>query len=291
MSSFTIGNSLTSIGSHCFSGSGLTSIDIPDNVTTIGEGAFYNCSQLVNANIGKGIKELDRELFMYCSSLNTVILPENLTRLGSSVFQYCTSLFTISIPNGVTYLGFGLFSCSGLTSIVIPNSVNDIEERAFSQCEKLTSIVIPNGVYKVYQYTFYGCSSLTSVVIPETVDYIALRAFGGCKELTDVYCYAKNVPGIEPEAFKDSYIDYATLHVPSSSLEDYKIADTWKNFGKILALTAEDPGPSGLYSTQITGLATPSVYYSIDGKQSSQAQHGLNIIRMNDGSTRKIMVK
>ena len=63
-----------------------------------------------------------------------------------------------------------------------------------------------------------------------------------CSELTDVYCYAEKVPSTESSAFGGSYVEYATLHVPAESIEDYKATAPWSGFGKIVALTEEETG-------------------------------------------------
>jgi hypothetical protein len=72
------------------------------------------------------------------------------------------------------------------------------------------------------------------------VTSIGGHAFAGCSELTDVYCYAEEVPSTESNAFANSYVEYAILHVPDASIEDYKATTPWSSFGKIVALTEEE---------------------------------------------------
>ena len=108
----------------------------------------------------------------------------------------------------VTTISSGAFSgCTGLTSVTIPNSVTSIENAAFSGCSSLTTVFIGSGV--------------------ETID----AAFVNCQELTEVYCYAKNVPTTNSDAFKGSYVGYATLCVPSESMTAYKATAPWSGFG------------------------------------------------------------
>jgi len=102
--------------------------------------------------------------------------------------------------------------------------------------------------------TFYGCANLTRITIPESVTLIDYSAFANCAELTDVYCYAEKVPYTENDAFKDSYIEYATLHVPASSLEQYKATAPWSDFGSKVSI-GEEPTP------EPRKCATPTISY------------------------------
>ena len=80
------------------------------------------------------------------------------------------------------------------------------------------------------------------MTIGNSVKSIGDYAFRDCSELTDVYCYAEEVPSTGTDVFKDSYVEYATLHVPAESIEDYKAAAPWSWFGTIVALTEEETG-------------------------------------------------
>ena len=80
-------------------------------------------------------------------------------------------------------------------------------------------------------YTFFGCSSLTSITLPNSVTWINEGAFQNCKNLENVYCYAEKIPSTATDAFKDSYVEYATLHVPASAINEYKTTEPWSSFG------------------------------------------------------------
>lgn len=91
------------------------------------------------------------------------------------------------------------------------------------------------------QSAFFGCSKLTTITIGSGIKTIYRSAFASCPELTDVTCYAENVPSTDTDAFKDSYIEYTTLHVPASAVNAYKVADPWKNFKSIMATDGTTP--------------------------------------------------
>ena len=130
--------------------------------------------------------------------------------------------------------------CISLTSVSIPNTISRIGEQVFESCSSLTSIIIPNSVTSIGRNAFYKCSSLTSVTIGNCVNEIGSTSFAYCSNLTNLYCNAINVPNTASNAFLDSYIEYATLHVPTESVNAYKAKEPWKNFKSIVSLEGGD---------------------------------------------------
>ena len=252
LTSITIGDGVISIGDFAFSGcTSLTSITIPSSVTSIGTHPFFDCSGLQSIVIEKGntvydsredcnaiIKTSDNELISGCTNST---IPNSVTKIGQSAFQNCKGLRSVRIPNSVVSIGqFAFQGCSGMTSITIPNSVTSIGSYAFRWCSGLTSITIPNSVTSIDEFVFYECSGLTSVTIPNSVTSIGRYAFDGCSGLTDVICYAKNVPTTPNDAFINSGIEKATLHVPAASISAYQATRPWKNFKEIVALKNQE---------------------------------------------------
>ena len=161
----------------------------------------------------------------------------SVTSIGGYAFSSCSGLTSVTIPNSVSSIGLGAFrDCSGLTSVIIPNSVTSIGDYAFEYCSGLTSVTIPNSVTSIGIAAFSGCSGLTSIAIGSGIEDIGNQAFADCPELTDVYCYAENVPSTNVDAFEGSYIEYATLHVPKGCIDAYKAVEPWKNFKSILEM-------------------------------------------------------
>ena len=176
--------------------------------------------------------------------------------IGDYAFYSCSGLTSVTIGNSVTSIGSNAFSsCSGLTSVTIPNSVTSIGASAFSGCSGLTSVTIPNSVTSIGNTAFYECSGLTSVSIGNSVTSVGSRAFASCNNLTDVYCYAENVPTTNTDAFKSSNIENVSLHVLAASIDAYKAAEPWSGFKEIVALTVPVTISSSGWSTFSHGTA------------------------------------
>ena len=136
--------------------------------------------------------------------------------------------------------------------MTIPNSVTSLGYLAFSGCDNLTSITIGNGVTSIGDQAFAYCYDLTTVIIGNGVTSIGDMAFAYCYVLTDLYCYAEKVPTTRSlsELFRYTPVYTATLHVPAASIDAYKAADQWKEFGTIVALTPEDTGVESITATE-----------------------------------------
>ena len=216
------GYPVVSIGSWAFGGcTGLTSITIPDSVTSIDYSAFYGCTGLTSITIPDSVTSIDYSAFGGCTGLTSITVDENnavydsrnncnaiietatnklisgckntvildsVTSIEDFAFSGCTGLTSITIPDSVTSIGWRTFEgCTNLTSITIPNSLTSIEDGAFSGCTGLTSLTIPDSVTSVDYCAFSGCTGLTSITIPDSVTMINWYAFDGCNGLTDVY--------------------------------------------------------------------------------------------------------
>ena len=293
LTSITIPNSVTSIGNYAFSGcSGLNSITIPKSVTKIGVDTFADCHGLssvhisdleawCNISFGNGFSNpllIGHYLFLNGEEINDLVIPNKVTSIGDRVFSGCSGLTSVTIPDNVTSIGAAAFSgCSGLTFITLSNNITSIGESFFRGCSNLISVTIPNSVTTIDYLAFYGCTNLSSVIIGREIRRIDYDAFLNCIELADVYCYAENVPNTWNEAFRDSYIEYATLHVPAQSVNTYKTIEPWKNFGEIIALTDDDPKPTGINSVNCTSLKD-GIYYELSGCKTHNPQRGIYII-------------
>ena len=213
----------------------LTSVNIPDSVTTIGNSAFYGCASLTSVNIPDSVTAIGGYAFYSCDSLTSVTIGDSVTKIGNYAFAYCDSLTSVNIPDSVTTIGERAFQfCESLTSVNIPDSVTEIGEEAFYNCTSLTSVTIGDSVTveSVVEALRY-CSSLqefkgkfasedgrcliddgilyyvapgglTEYTIPDSVTTIGGYAFDWCTSLTSVNI-PDSVTSIGNYAFAECY--------------------------------------------------------------------------------------
>ena len=180
-------------------------------VTSIGLGAFKDCTDLTSVTIPNSVTSIQYVAFEGCSSLTSVTIPNSVTSIDDKVFEGCSSLTSVSIPNSVTSIGFGAFSGTGIdynspegvfyvdkwaagykgtmptnTAIILMEGTRGITRGAFQDCYDLTSVTIPNSVKNIGKNAFENCAGLTSVTIPNSVTSIEYRTFRNCSGLTSV---------------------------------------------------------------------------------------------------------
>ena len=162
-----IGNNVTTIGDNAFGWSHqkITSVTLPNSITSIGEESFYLCRGLTSIDFGNSLISIGKRAFVQCNSLTSLTIPNSVKTIDIEAFSNCEGLKgTLTIPNSVTTIGYGAFAyCEGLTSVIIGNSVRAIGSTAFAYCTKLTSITIPSSVITIGNCPFLGCYLLTEI--------------------------------------------------------------------------------------------------------------------------------
>lgn len=190
---------VTAIGDMALAYNQFTGVTLPSTVTAISYGAFYQCRNLASIDLGGSVETIGYSAFQYCESLTSIDLPETLVSIGE---------------NG--------FTTSGLTSLVIPNSVTEVGTGVFAACTDLKSVVIG--------------SSLTT---------LSTSMFLNDFDLTDVTVCSSTPPTLDGYVFNGMSFENATLRVPEGSAGAYKSASGWKDFGTIVEYT-----PTGISNVE-----------------------------------------
>lgn len=204
------------------------------------------------------------------------------TALANYALQNKPSLTSVTLPETVKKIGSHALRGTGITSMLIPNSVDTIGGFAFYGCTALTSVELGNGVKYIHMHTFRACSNLETVKIGTgmiKMDYV----FADCPLLTDVTCLAVTPPQLIGTFGGTTPIATATLSVPSGSVSAYQGASTWENFGTIQAVTPTavhavlEPSValySGKGSVLLTSdTATPVAVYTLTGGKVYENMH------------------
>ena len=190
LTSVSLPEKLTSIPMGMFQNcSSLTSVNIPSTLTTIGASAFYACA-FTSFTVPSTVKTIGNYAFEDCKKLKSIEISQGVNTLGYFVFANCTALESVTLPTGITSVGREIFSkCTSLESITLPSDWTSIPNGTFEYCEKLEEIVWPTAdVVEIGYDAFIGCKKLTSsnFDIPSTVKKIGSSAFKNCTGLTKV---------------------------------------------------------------------------------------------------------
>ena len=318
MEDAVLGESLKSIGNSAFKDcASLKGIIIPDSVTGIGGRCFSGCESLAYAKIGAGVSVIPDEAFNNCKSLPEITIPKTIDSIGNDVFYGCTSLADVTIADRETELKLGsngsnpMFSSCPLKSVYIGGNITygttandgyspfyrntsletvritdketEISENEFYGCASLKSVSMGDGIDTIGRYAFSGCSALESFSFGTGLKSVGEEAFSDCTGMKKLVSKTAVPPICGPQALDDINKWECTLYVPQASLEDYKSAAQWKEFFFLETGIKNVPNTSS--------SATESARYSTDGTRIASPQKGINIIRMSDGTVKKVLVK
>ncbi|MGM9712596.1 MAG: leucine-rich repeat domain-containing protein [Prevotella sp.] len=235
------------------------------------------------------------DVVRYVGTENRITVPESVTyegdefrvtRLGDECFKDCFSPVSVKVASSVTSLGTGCFKgCYSLTSVSLPSTLTALSDYCFEGCNFLSSIYLPSALTTIGEGTFKDCKFLTWIRIPAGVTSLGKNVFDGCNALLDVTCDAVKCPSVSD--FGEFPISDATLTVPDESYELYRKSYPWSLFGTIKDFS----GTTGINSATAAGKSAVRDVYGLDGKSRDSMKQGLNIIRLDNGKTKKVMVK
>ncbi|MBR5716475.1 MAG: leucine-rich repeat domain-containing protein [Bacteroidales bacterium] len=252
----------------------LYSVIFPDSLVLIGNAAFSNCICLKSVDIPLTVNVIENSAFNNCTGLESVIFHGGVGRILGDAFSGCISLSSVNISDLSAW-------CTQRFSSEESNPLY-YARHLYLDGEELTNLVVPDDVNIVNRYTFINCVHLSTVTIPSCVNRIYSSAFKNCTALTDFYSYAESVPTTDTDAFEGSNIASATLHVPESSLEEYKSQKPWSDFKEIVPLQGE-----GIPFISEAEEDHPVLVYGLNGQLNGQ---GIVIVKRGN-KVKKVVVK
>ena len=303
-----IPNSVTSIGKWAFClCTGLTSVTIPNSVTSIEKGAFYGCTSLTSVNIPSSVTSIGEQAFEDCTKLTSVSISDlaawcdiDFSGAKSNPLSFAHSLYLngsliteLSIPSTVSTLKGYTFSGGNFTSLVVHNSVTEINNTAFYNCTNMTTVTIDNNsivskdnhnnsmdypikdmfgsqvqhyfigdnVKSIGNYAFQKCTSLVSVTTGNSVESIGEYAFNGCSALTAVN-FGNKVTNIKQQSFRDCS-SLTSLDFPSS----LEVIGSCAFLGCVGLTTVNIP-------SSVTSISTENPFYGCSGLESIVVESG-----------------
>lgn len=237
----------------------ITNVTIPNSVTSIGNGAFYNCDYITQIIFEENsvVESIGNYTFYGCGRLTDIIIPNSVTNIGENAFENCVSLINVTIPDSVTNIGNSAFyKCRDLENINLPNNIIDIGNHIFFDCGSLKNITIPNNVETIGDYVFGKCFNITNITIPESVTSIGKGAFSGtsiveinipqnivdiedftfnnCKSLKEITIRSPHtMVTIGKNVFNNSIYQQITIYVPTNIKSNYILDAGWNSYSYI----------------------------------------------------------
>ncbi len=143
---------------------------------------FEGSMSLITVNIGNNVKTIPDYTFYNCSNIKSIYISDSVTTIGDEVFSNCSRLTHIEIRASVVNIGeYVFFGCTGLKSAIINNKI--IGNGEFNGCSNLTDVTLGSDLTSIGDYAFYSCDSLESITIPEKVENIGIYVFNFCRNL------------------------------------------------------------------------------------------------------------
>ena len=292
-----IGSGLAKIDNYTFSGcSALTDVQIGAKVETIGERAFTGCSALPSIRIPQAVTAISGYAFNGCSALKTVVMDDKADDSGLTLGSNGQSPLFASCPLDSVYIGRNIqyktsssygyspfYRNTSLRTVVITDRETEISANEFYGCTSLKDVRIGDGVTTIGNWAFSGCSSLDAFAFGTGVTSIGQEAFSDCTAMTRLVSRAATPPACGTQALDDINKWNCTLTVPAGCIPAYQQAEQWKEF---FFISDEDTGVSNVRQA---GTAGEKARYTLGGRRTAQPQTGLNIIKMTDGTTRKVV--
>ena len=322
LTSITLNEDLETIGDDAFQYSSIPALHLPAKVQSVGHDFHYKATSLAEITVDESNPYLcaENSLLMSkdkkvvwgfpvanpatelilpdeveivksdacnrCKNLTKIVINDNCKTIEREGFDNCTNCTELVLGKGIEFIGYQAFrNYNQMTSLTLPENLKEIDAWAFSWCQSMKEINFNNKLEKIGNGSFYHNDALEVVDLPASVTYINAYAFNTCDAITEFRCRATVPPQVITDLWEpqDHYINIPLL-VPAGCEEAYANAPVWQKFSVIEALPT-----TGIDAVETAADATVVGIYTIDGKRLSEMRSGVNIVRMSDGTSRKVI--
>lgn len=322
LTSITLNEDLETIGDDAFQYSSIPALHLPAKVQSVGHDFHYKATSLAEITVDENNPYLcaENSLLMSkdkkivwgfpvanpatelilpeeveivkddavnrCKNLLTIVINDNCKTIENGAFDNCTSCTSLTMGKGIEYVGEQAFrSFKSITELTLPDNLIEIGRHGFGWCQNLKVLNFNDKLEKIGNIAFNHNDALEVVDLPASVTYIDAYAFNNSNAITEFRCRAMVPPQVITDLWEpqDHYINIPLL-VPAGCEEAYANAPVWQKFSVIEALPS-----TGIDAVETVADATVVGIYTIDGKRLSEMRSGVNIVRMSDGTSRKVI--
>lgn len=239
----------------------LKKVVFPDSLTSIPRAFCRSVSALEEVKLPANLKIISNASFSGCTNLKTIDLPDTVTEIGAFAFADCTSLKDFTIPDGIKSIGEEAFYNSGITSLVVPESVETIDKLAFSHMANLTNATFPAGC----GITFSDCKNLKTAKITGNPTVIDNYMFYECSQLTD-FEIPGSVKKIGYAAFYNTALKEAVIPASVTEIDDWAFGECQNLEKAVLSDGLKSIGEAAFYECpELTDSNIPDSVTTLGG--------------------------
>lgn len=258
---------------------------------------FIESKTLKSIILPKNLKSIEAAVFANCDSLTSVVIPEGLTHMEGSVFWHCSSLASLSIPAATENIAEGAFEgCTGVTSFHVdeanPNYssegtvlFNKNKNKIIYALGHIDDYKVPASVDTIGASSFQDQSDLIYLTLPEGLKKIKEAAFGNSRKIKYVYAYMREPEPLE--SFSFAKVPGAVLYVPQGCTENYIYYSSWRIFD----IEEFDVTGTDVKSAVAGDDAKEVARYTVNGQRIKSPTRGINIVKYDDGTVKRVVVK
>lgn len=279
----------------------LKSIILPKTLKSIESSVFSCCDSLTSVVLPEGLTYMEGGVFASCTSLTSVTLPSTLKKIdGTSTFKNCTSLTFVSLPEDMVYFyGYTFEGCTGVTSFNVdeanPNYssegtvlFNKNKNKIIYALGHIEDYKVPASVDTIGASSFQDQSDLIYLTLPEGLKIIEEAAFSNSDKLKCVYAYMPEPATLEDFSFATTVTgDFIYLYVPQGCSGNYFCDPSWSRF----YIQEFDVTGTDVKSAVAGDDAKEVARYTVNGQRIKSPTRGINIVKYDDGTVKRVVVK